>query len=111
MDTIVPGGQQGYIDPTDGAFSFSIPHSFPPQGAILTGFTYTPQTTPNTVGTLSFGTDGQGFFACPTGNATTEGFPFQVFALAPGVADPSCIGIEVVTATLTEAGSAAFEYD
>jgi len=110
MDVVVPGGQQVYIDGTDSSFSFSSPHAFPPAGAILTPFTYTAPASEGTVGTLSFGTDGQGFFACPTTDVAgpSEGFPYQIFSYAPGVADASCIGINIATTGFT--GTGAWEY-
>lgn len=102
MDVEVPGGQQAFIDPTDGSFSFSTPHGSAPQGSILTGFEYNPTGINADIGELTF--DGEGFFACPT-NGT---FPYQIFVLEAGVADAECIGISVATAT--SEGIAAWEY-
>lgn len=94
MSVEVPGGQQVYVDPSDGSLSFTQAHSaYLPPGAELSPFTYTPQQGPGYVGTLSFGTGTEGFFACPV-NGTS---PYQILSLAAGTAAADCIGINLAT--------------
>ena len=106
LDAIVPGGQTVYVD-ADGSLSFAAAHTRGlPDGATDTPFTYTPAPSNGTVGNLSFGSNGEGFFACPT-NGT---FPYQVLVATAGDARATdCIGINLATSTFT--GDEAWQYE
>lgn len=104
MDVEVPGGQQVYVTPS-GGFGYTVPHSASmPTGAVTTGFAYTPAATGNAVGSLTFGSGGQGFMACSTGNGTI----YKVVA-SNGTAPDGCLGIAVATVAY-DSGYGAWEY-
>ncbi|KAF3916698.1 hypothetical protein ABW20_dc0106013 [Dactylellina cionopaga] len=73
LNTIVPGGQQLYVDPS-GALSFTQPHStYMPAGSRANGFKISGTTDGNYYLSHSMGS----FLACPTGR--DGGIPYQVY--------------------------------
>jgi len=107
LDVEVPGGQIVYVTP-DGEFGYSIPHSAVlPDGAVTTGFVYSPAASENSVGTLTFGNGAQGFLACPTANSTSV---WSVSSTATNGSVPEqCLGINLATVAYDD-GYAAWEY-
>jgi len=98
MGTVVPGGQQVYIEPACGAVQFTQAHSAAqPQGAIQDGWNYSPG---SSFGYLSWK---NGLLACP---ATDGGAGYEVFAAVDGVvfAD-TCLGFNALASNVSEAGA------
>ena len=85
MGTVVPGGQQVYIDRDTGAVKYTIAHSGDTNGGITTGWSITPEKGEN----YSILKYKRGLVACPT-NVEDQ---YQVFANIKGVDfSPACIG-------------------
>lgn len=107
MDTIVPGGQQVYVE-TNGALGYTQAHSGSiPTGAYTTGFVYTPPTNSQQHwGHLSFtGHGANGLIACPTAKAGV----YQIFANVSGLKNKDkCLGFDAFA--LPYSGSAAWQY-
>jgi hypothetical protein len=103
MGTVVPGGQQVYIDSETGAVKYTIAHSAAiPEGDIVTGWNLTEG---ESFGYLS--NEHGGFIACPASGAD-EG-SWQVFvALECLDFDDACLGFSAIAANSTEA--AAWQY-
>lgn len=99
----VPGGQQVFIGP-DGALGYTGPHSASvPEGSDRVGFTYTPQKTEGSVGTLNHEA---GFVACPEGG---EG-AYRIYSGKNTVKDQSaCVGVGLATSEWK--GKSAWEYN
>jgi len=102
MGVIVPGGQQVYIDPTNGAVKYTIPHSaYTPPGSIYDGWTLTESS--NGVNFLSYV---DGIIFCPG----TDDNTYQMFASGPNTTfGPNCLGASLVASNASEAG--AWEYN
>jgi hypothetical protein len=96
MGTVVPGGQQVYID-TDGAVKYTQAHSAAiPEGAIVTGWTTSPG---NGFGILS--NSNGGFVACPSENNSWKVY----IGLECVEFDSACLGFDALTSNTTEAGA------
>ena len=97
MGTVVPGGQQVYIDGETGAVKYTIAHSAAiPEGAVQTGWTVSPG---NGFGILS-NSNGP-FIACPA-----EDDSFQVFIGLECVDfDKACLSFDALTSNVTDAGA------
>ena len=106
LATVVPGGQQVYIDPTTGAVGFTQAHSGSmPDKAILKGWTYTPPAKDASFGYL---TRPRGFLACSEKGDANEG-PWQVFVDLKTVKHPAgeCLGFSALAVTGPEDGEQA----
>ena len=95
MGSVVPGGQQVYIDPNTGAVKYTQAHSAAqPEGSIQTGWTLSPG---NGFGILS-NSNGP-FIACPAENDS-----YQVFiGLECVTFDDACLSFDALTSNVTEA--------
>lgn len=102
MGTVVPGGQEVYIDRATGAVHYTVAHSADTEGGIVGGWT---KTEGENFGHLSHP---RGLFACSTtGDAETG--PWQIYAKVKGVVLPEgCLGFDALTANETKA--AAWQY-
>lgn len=102
MGTVVPGGQQVYIDAETGAVKYTIAHSAAiPEGDIVTGWNLTEG---ESFGYLA--NEHGGFVACP---AEGEGSSWQVFvALECLEFDEACLGFSAIASNST--GAAAWQY-
>lgn len=82
MAVEVPGGQNVYVNPKDGAIGYTQAHSGGmPEGAIQKAFVYTPPEAGASFGTLNFKRDGKdrGFMACSVKGDFEKG-PWKVHA-------------------------------
>ncbi|KAI5920706.1 hypothetical protein F4810DRAFT_404215 [Camillea tinctor] len=99
LDVTVPGGQQMYIA-SDGALSYSVPHSLPPAGAITTGFWR--EGSEGFMGAVFFGHEGSSAYACPVED---EEDVYQIFL---GTEFTGCYGVLLFTYTFS--GATVWEY-
>lgn len=99
QDTMVPGGQQVYIDPS-GALSFTQAHSANiPQGSSLGPFHYADD---EPWAHYSFaGWDATGFMACPAGDNRWQVFAAIQNATVPHGNVDECLGFSAVALTYT----------
>ncbi|KAI9833343.1 MAG: hypothetical protein M1819_003738 [Sarea resinae] len=117
LDTEVPGGQRVYVTPL-GVLGFTQAHSASaPEGADFGNFTYTPATSANTLGSLSYtGQGASGFIACPLNPA--EETTWQILADVSGLEDDdvpggdlsACLGFSATTPLYTSSDPAAWQY-
>jgi len=100
MGTIVPGGQQVYVDPKYGAIGYTMAHSVTmPNGSITTGWTLSEN---EYFGILAWE---NGLLACNT----TVGGPWQVYGVIEDVTPPGdCLGFDALTSNMSS--PAAWQY-
>lgn len=99
MAVAVPGGQQVYINPATGALRYTQAHSAAMvEGAITTGFNYTPPEDGAAFGYLGY--KKRGFLACSTKGNSTEG-PYQIYANLKGIDfdEDACLGFSALAVT------------
>ncbi|KAK5168777.1 uncharacterized protein LTR77_006086 [Saxophila tyrrhenica] len=99
MGTVVPGGQQVYIDPKCGSVKYTIAHSAAmPEGAIRLGWSLDEG---ESFGTLSWR---RGLLACPVGDADDE--VYKIHANIKGVKfSDDCLGFNALTTNQTKASA------
>jgi hypothetical protein len=125
LDVVVPGGQEGkpQLAPHDGTHSWLVPPVFVqssgqlgftqahapviPDGATLTGFSWTQFDNDGGLGELSFsGFGATTFTACPRGDPA----PYLIFARVPLQNFESCTDIGIVTGPFSSDEAAAWQY-
>ena len=79
---------------SDGALSYSAPHSLPPAGAITTGFWR--EGSEGFMGAVFFGHNDTSAFACPAGEENV----YQIFF---GSSFPGCYGVLLFTPKASDA--------
>lgn len=105
MAVEVPGGQQVYVDPKDGAIGYTQAHSASmPEGAITRGFIYTPPKGDASFGELTF--KKRGLLACSTKGNSTEG-PYKIYANLRAIDfdDDACLGFSGLAVTGPKKGT------
>ena len=99
MAVTVPGGQQVYVDPKDGAIGYTQAHSASmPEGAITKGFIYTPPAEDASFGYLTF--KKRGLLACSTTGDSAEA-PYQIYANLRSIDfdEDACLGFSGLAVT------------
>lgn len=106
MATVVPGGQQVYVDPATGAVGFTQAHNAQmPENARVKGWKYTAPE-----GDAAFGhlTRPRGFLACSVTGDAEEG-PWQVYVAVDNFDKPEgeCLGFSALAVTGPKKGKQA----
>lgn len=100
MGTVVPGGQQVYIEPETGAVKYTTAHSAAvPEGAIVTGWHRSEE---GSLGYLK--NEKGGFVACPASGNDKDSWKVFIALECVDFAD-ACLSFDALASNLTEASA------